>query len=221
MRTIYAAITILVVGLILAAASHGFPIPNMLASGARIMSHDGIHIGSGVVLSDWIVLTNKHVATEDDLLVEFSTKDKRPGNVVWRSPNLDLAAIGVAVPETVTPAKLDCRAPVLGEPVAALGHPRNLRWVITQGHVASLERSHGAGGKPTDDDKVDIVLDLTINPGNSGGPVYDAVGRVIGIVYAFVIVPMQVPLPIPTGYGLMLPANVFCDQVLPVLASKS
>jgi putative serine protease PepD len=56
-----------------------------------------------------------------------------------------------------------------GEDVFVIGHPEGLKYTLSTGIVSGL-RDNG------------IQISAAISPGNSGGPVYDAHGRLIGIV---------------------------------------
>ena len=69
-----------------------------------------------------------------------------------------------------------------GEFVVAIGHPMELTYSVTVGHVSAIARQ-----LPTDsyantpDDQEYIQTDAVINPGNSGGPLINLNGEVIAI----------------------------------------
>jgi S1-C subfamily serine protease len=59
--------------------------------------------------------------------------------------------------------------PADGEDVFVIGHPEGLKYTLSTGIVSGLREET-------------IQISAAISPGNSGGPVYDAHGRLIGIV---------------------------------------
>jgi len=69
-----------------------------------------------------------------------------------------------------------------GEFVVAIGHPLELTYSVTVGHVSAIARQ-----LPTDsyagmtDDQEYIQTDAVINPGNSGGPLINLNGEVIAV----------------------------------------
>ncbi len=87
-------------------------------------------------------------------------------------------------------ASLSIRTLREGEPVAASGYPFLLPVLVTDaGIIASTRfphvftsRGEGVQIHVTSDF---YFADLAVNPGNSGSPVYDASGKVVGIVTAF------------------------------------
>lgn len=92
-----------------------------------------------------------------------------PATILRADRSLDLAVVQVQAPQgTLPPLPVADGPPVLGEPVLALGHPREAVWSFTSGVVSALHQ--GA-----------IQHDAAINAGNSGGPLLDAQGRVLGI----------------------------------------
>lgn len=93
-------------------------------------------------------------------------------------PRVDLAVLVLSTPVDNAPLRLDCRPPILGEPIHVLGY--TLGWseqVHSWGRVASNPISYAGRHVLT-------VADVAVNPGQSGGPVLDADGEVIGIVVA-------------------------------------
>lgn len=112
-------------------------------------------------------------------------------------PRVDLAVLVLSTPATAEPLRLDCRPPVLGEPIRILGY--TLGWseqVNSWGRVGSNPISYAGRN-------VLSVADLVVNPGQSGGPVLDADGEVIGIVVAT----------LTYGGGLFIAINDVCDDL--------
>lgn len=95
----------------------------------------------------------------------------------------DLAILEVSEDLAVAPLEpvVQDEAPVVGDPVVAIGHPFGsdadgdeemegmLNWSLTRGVVSALGEEL-------------IQTDAAVNPGNSGGPLLDRHGRVVGVV---------------------------------------
>ena len=60
-----------------------------------------------------------------------------------------------------------------GDEALAIGHPRGMTFTATAGIISESKRVL--------DDGVFVQTDVPINPGNSGGPLFDVVGKLIGI----------------------------------------
>jgi S1-C subfamily serine protease len=63
----------------------------------------------------------------------------------------------------------------VGEPAYAIGHPFGLPWSITRGTVTGNHRRFD------ETPNYYVQTDAGIYPGNSGGPLFDSMGRVIGV----------------------------------------
>lgn len=156
--------------------------------------------GSGFVIWNEYVLTNRHVVAEADALVIQDPADPSAdpliGKVVAVSKELDLAVVhcaGLKAPAVpVNPAEVNRGAEVL-----ALGFP--VMNVVGKG----LKATRGIiTGLPSADTGKMMVLDVQINPGNSGGPLCDRTGRVLGVVAAKTFTERFVQ-----GYGLAIPMS--------------
>ncbi len=156
--------------------------------------------GSGFVIWDEYVLTNRHVVAEADSLViqdpANPTGDPLGAKVVAVSKDLDLAivhCVGLKAPAVPVNASEVAR----GTEVLALGFP--VMSVVGKG----LKATRGIiTGLPSKDTGNMMVLDVQINPGNSGGPLCDRSGRVVGVVAAKTFTERFVQ-----GYGLAIPMS--------------
>jgi S1-C subfamily serine protease len=170
--------------------------------------------GTGFVIWEHFVLTNRHVVENADGVViqDPANPAARPlgGKVVAISKDLDLALVqcpglsAPAVPVNVGPV-------VRGTEVLALGFP--VMEVVGKG----LKATRGiVTGLPSRDNGNLMVLDVHINPGNSGGPLCDKSGRVAGIVAAKTYTERFVQ-----GYGLAIPMSdvlPFIEKNIPLYA---
>jgi len=152
--------------------------------------------GSGFVVSrQGYILTTSHVITDvgqrasgsaarpaSELYVEFSDRDRVKAKIVGWDVFDDVGLIKVDPSDhTLTPLPLgDTSRVQVGQPVAAIGSPFGNENSLAVGVVSAVHRS--IESLTSEYDLVDAIqTDAAINHGNSGGPLFDAVGRVIGI----------------------------------------
>ncbi|HYZ99415.1 MAG TPA: serine protease [Acidimicrobiales bacterium] len=134
--------------------------------------------GSGVVVDDGLIATNRHVVDGTSRL-EINTWDGRTleVDVAAAASRSDLALVRVtgALPPAIPIADSDL-AP--GDEVAIAGYPGGRRLTIVTGEVRDV-------GAFSDDEIGDVALvDAPARPGNSGGPVGNHAGELVGLVYA-------------------------------------
>lgn len=149
------------------------------------------YIGSGfVVKSDGMIVTNKHVVSDNTLkyfIVDYKG-NKYNVDKIYRDPSNDVAILKIANPpiggfkhvQLGDSSKLQVgqMAIAIG---TALGEFRN---TVTTGVISGLGRGITAGS-PFEGfaERLDNVIqtNAAINPGNSGGPLLNSSGQVIGI----------------------------------------
>jgi len=162
---------------------------------------DGGRKGSGgtgsIIQSDGLVLTNAHVAIEEQTGKPFASLSvflKPPrvtgesksdlsrmvrAKVVAYSQPLDLALLkldGVTEALSVVDVSESGRARI-GDRVVAIGHPeQGGLWTLTTGVIsAEVDNFNGVKGKHV------FQTETGLNRGNSGGPLLDGEGRMIGV----------------------------------------
>ena len=142
----------------------------------------GSFSGAGFVLDaarGWIA-TNAHVVGQSpsEVQVAFADGEFRDARKVYVDSFTDFAILEITPGDRpLVAARLDCRRPpVVGEAVAAFGHPLGMPFTGTRGIVSGH----------TDQFLNDFIqMDATIDHGNSGGPVITlADGRIVGIATA-------------------------------------
>ena len=184
------------------------------------MTEDG-H-GSGVLISANTILTSAHVVRSTlspkegekptPIAVEFSNKETLMASVVWIGSNNgenDIALLKLEKPTTISPARLSCRTPSLGESLYSVGNPLLNKWVLLSIKVASEREIMPEISTTT-------LIQGPFLPGNSGGPVFDHSGNVVGLVQLLENLPQPAnpyPLVIPTGLGGFLPVASLCEAL--------
>ncbi len=142
-------------------------------------------IGSGFVVEENLIVTNKHVVNDPAAEYLIIDKEEKEYQVteIYRDPGLDLAILQVK----------DFSAPSLplgnsdkvrvGEPVIAIGTALGqFRHTVTTGVISGVGRSlDTAIGRHSESFQNMLQTDAAINPGNSGGPLINEKGAVIGV----------------------------------------
>lgn len=135
----------------------------------------GSSIGAGTIWHhDGLIVTNDHVVPFGRAEIGLSDGRAVTGQVIARDPGNDLAVVSVDLGEL--PAIDARREPVRpGELVMTIGHPFGVRYSVALGIVSTVT------GKVEGFARSLIRADVPIGPGSSGGPLFDALGRVVGI----------------------------------------
>jgi S1-C subfamily serine protease len=144
--------------------------------------------GSGVVITpDGYALTNFHVAHECGSAMKCGMADGRlyDAVLVGIDPTGDVALIKLLGRDDFPHAELgDSDQVRVGDWAFAMGNPfllaTDLQPTVTHGIISGVHRYQYPSG--TILEYADCLqTDASINPGNSGGPLFDALGRLIGI----------------------------------------
>jgi len=155
--------------------------------------------GSGFVLDDGVIVTNRHVVGQPRE-VSISTWDGRTiaAQVGGIALDADLAVIRITGADLPV-ASVRTEPAVIGEPVAVIGYPGGGPSTITTGRVLGT-----TDGPVLGEQVAAIVVDAPVAPGNSGGPLIDAQGQVIGVIFA---------LRGPDRNGLAVPVTTLLDLI--------
>jgi serine protease Do len=142
--------------------------------------------GSGIIVSkDGYILTNHHIVDNaDKIKVYLRDGHSFDAEVRGTDPKTDIAVVKIK-PGGVNlqVARLgDSDKLRVGEFVLAIGHPLDLPYSVTVGHVSAVARQLSTDSyADTPDDQEYIQTDAVINPGNSGGPLVNLSGEVIAV----------------------------------------
>jgi S1-C subfamily serine protease len=144
--------------------------------------------GSGVVLPNGLILTNRHVVEgvgnvqiffkPNNVNQTTEATEFRSGKVKYVDVLRDLAIIEVEnLPPDYKFLKIAARDDLeVGADVYAIGHPLGYTWTFTQGVVSGIRAIQN-----DTQDYTAIQTQTPINPGNSGGPLLNANLEVVGI----------------------------------------
>jgi S1-C subfamily serine protease len=146
-------------------------------STARITVHDvsgrTVGLGSGVVVGNGQVITNCHVATAGGTLSVKVGGEQFSASVEVADEEFDLCRLsvsGLTAPAVPIGSIESLRT---GQKVYAIGAPQGLELTISDGIVSAFR-----------DMPQGRIIQTTspISPGSSGGPLFDAYGRLVGIM---------------------------------------
>lgn len=139
----------------------------------------GDSLGSGFFVDDrGLILTNRHVVGKARVVdVVLFDGRKLKGAIVGLATNdYDLALVQVQLESTPWLPFRDVNSLRIGEWAGAVGHGLGGIWTYNTGMISNIY--------PFDDSKPLIQTQLPLNPGSSGGPLFDAQGRVVGVITA-------------------------------------
>ncbi len=145
--------------------------------------------GSGVLISpDGYALTNFHVTSPAGSYMRCGLSDGKiyDAVIVGIDPVGDLAMIRLLGRDDFPVAELaDSRKARVGDWSMVIGNPfllaSNLQPTVTWGILSGVGRYQYPSGTLLEYADC-LQTQASINPGNSGGPIYDAEGRLLGIV---------------------------------------
>ena len=170
-------------------------------------------LGSGFVIdAEGHVVTNAHVIERETRITltvflpsegsrgspeagKLERKKLEKVRIVAVNPYLDLALLQVSelsdlgVPHVYLGESETMR---VGQQAFAIGAPLGLERSVSEGIVSTTQRNLGG--------VLYIQTTAAVNPGNSGGPLFDARGRVIGVINAKVFGAEGVGFAIPVFY---------------------
>ncbi len=155
---------------------------------ARVEGGTPQDIGSGfIVRADGLIITNKHVVSDQNAQYKVITKDNQeyPVQQINRDPANDIAVLKIDATNLPTIEVGESDNLKVGQFVIAIGTALGeFRHTVTTGVISGLGRGISAGnslqGFVEELDNV-IQTDAAINPGNSGGPLLNSAGQVIGV----------------------------------------
>jgi hypothetical protein len=162
--------------------------PRIVAAGGSVVRVLSTACGLGIEGSGWavrpdLIVTNAHVvAGADDTTVTTAAGVELDATAVYYEPKDDLALLKV---EAKLPTLPVATGDDSGAEAAVLGYPENGPYTVTPARVGETrttisEDSYGRG--PIE--RTITALGGDVRSGNSGGPLLNAMGEVVGVVFA-------------------------------------
>ena len=186
-------------------------IPRVQADACSIRS-----TGTGFVIAASYILTNAHVVAGSAAITVDTAFERRPADVVFFDPKLDIAVLRV---EGFTGPALFFAAgdPSRGALGAIFGYPAGGDAVVEPAAVTSTYDADGLDITGTERVTRRIIeLRATVEPGDSGGPLLLVDGTVGGVVFAesrsdpavgYALSPTAVAVAIGPAVGLTRPVD--------------
>ncbi|MBQ7755130.1 MAG: trypsin-like peptidase domain-containing protein, partial [Clostridia bacterium] len=169
-------------------------------------SYEAPGSGSGVILTeDGYIATCAHVVEgANSVKVTLNDDTSYDATIVGTDKKNDIAIIKIDAKD-LTPAIVgDSTILTVGSEVIAIGNPLGeLRGTATAGIISATNRTIEVEGQAM----TLIQTDAAISPGNSGGGLFDATGKLIGIVNA------KVSDSRAEGLGFAIPVNSVLDEI--------
>lgn len=154
----------------------------------------GDQAGAGFFIAPDQLVTNAHVlCTGKPLVVTLKDGRNLLGTVSAKDDWLDLARLDVPGADADPLPIGDTTALRAGDEVGFIGSPKGLSFTVHGGRVSHVGR--GLYGVAY------VQLEGQVNPGNSGGPMFDAEGRVLGLVSMKVVDSDGIGLALPIEYA--------------------
>ena len=173
-------------------------------------SYEAPGSGSGVILTeDGYIATCAHVVNgAKSVKVTLNDDTSYDATIVGTDTKNDIAIIKIDA-KGLTPAIVgDSTTLTVGSEVIAIGNPLGeLRGTATAGIISATNRTIEVEGQAM----TLIQTDAAISPGNSGGGLFDATGKLIGIVNA------KVSDSRAEGLGFAIPVNSVLDEISDLL----
>ena len=173
-------------------------------------SYDVPGSGSGVILTeDGYIATCAHVVEgAKSVKVTLNDDTAYDATIVGTDKKNDIAIIKIDA-TGLTPAVVgDSETLTVGSEVIAIGNPLGeLRGTATAGIISATNRTIEVESQTM----TLIQTDAAISPGNSGGGLFDATGKLIGIVNA------KVSDSRAEGLGFAIPVNSVLDEISDLL----
>ena len=166
--------------------------------------------GSGVILTeDGYIATCAHVVDgAKSVKVTLNDDTSYDATVVGTDSKNDIAIIKIDAKDLVPAVVGDSETLTVGSEVIAIGNPLGeLRGTATAGIISATNRTIEVEGHAM----TLIQTDAAISPGNSGGGLFDATGKLIGIVNA------KVSDSRAEGLGFAIPVNNVLDEISDLL----
>ncbi|MEO0084470.1 MAG: trypsin-like peptidase domain-containing protein [candidate division WOR-3 bacterium] len=161
-----------------------FEIPQYRQKGT---TRQRVSAGTGfIVSSDGLIVTNKHVVSDEKAEYTVILNDKRKFNakILAKDPVQDIAILKIDAKDLPTLPLGNSDSIQIGQTAIAIGYALGeFTNTVSKGIISGLGRTVDAysGFGQSETLRGVIQTDTAINPGNSGGPLLNLRGEVIGV----------------------------------------
>jgi S1-C subfamily serine protease len=132
--------------------------------------------GSGVHVGNRYIVTAAHVVgSQKTVNVRAKHGGESEAEVLWVNKAHDIALLRAKDLTNVGVSQIECGVPAIGQHIEAIGAPGPLEFIHAYGRVSSEVQSNTHWASY-------FIAAMVVGPGMSGGPVFDARGKVVGIV---------------------------------------
>jgi hypothetical protein len=156
------------------------------------------HLGSAVVIAPGELVTSCHVVEKAKIIAVSHGGPRFSAQIHYRDPSRDLCQLtarGIKAPAVPFADEASLR---VGAKVYAIGNPRGLELTLTDGLISGLRRDP--------DGKLEAVqMSVPVSPGSSGGGLFDAYGKLVGIVTFSVKDAQNLNFALPAAWVAELP----------------
>lgn len=155
------------------------------------------------------VISAAHVVQHTRFHAKVTTTDGqvREGSILHVDPARELALLKIAPFPGMAVAPVGRRGLLrVGQMVLAIGAPGNRPGVVSPGRVANPRRAERIDYDAYGFNDA-VELDMVVEPGHSGGPLFDAEGRLVGIIAGFGLGDTRRVPYISTRVGYAVPAS--------------
>lgn len=164
-------------------------------------------LGSGFIISeDGYIITNNHVIDgAEKVNIKLKGSDTEfPAEIVGVDDIMDVALLKISVKTKLPYAEFEENSnQKVGDIVIVAGNPYNLGISVSTGIISALNRNLQMSSFDNF-----IQTDASINKGNSGGPMFNTIGKVIGLTST-----IYSPDGENVGIGFAMPVN----DLLPII----
>jgi S1-C subfamily serine protease len=163
--------------------------------------------GSGIHVGNRYIITAAHVVgAADTVKIRAKHGGESEAEVLWVNKAHDLALLRAKDLTGVAVSQIECGVPAIGQHIEAIGAPGPLEFIHAYGRVASgvQSNSHWASY---------FIAAMVVGPGMSGGPVFDARGKVVGIVVGVAVAQLGwTPSALSLAY--VVPSQTVCNLTM-------
>ncbi len=178
----------------------------------HVLIETGYASGSATYIGDGDFVTAAHVVSGifgivpvDKVFISFKDGLNLEGKVTYYDPYRDIAVVHVEKSINVTPAKVNCSVPNIGDKLISYGNPWDEKFLYSRFEIVG-DASSVHGWK-------EVIPVLGTNVwGMSGGGVFNENGELMGVDVGVMIVENSKIFQ-AVGFAYIVPAYSFCEVI--------